>query len=84
MQSRVLSFRISKLREWHQKSWKLTKTLIPNSKSNLNECKFVDVSKKVEELNQYFVNVGREAFNKTQMSASKCDNFLNNEFIFKS
>ena len=44
-----------------KKSWKLTKTLIPDSKSNLNECMFVDVSWKVEEFNHYFANVGREA-----------------------
>ena len=66
-----------------KKSWKLTKTLIPNSKSNLNECKFVDVNQKVEEFNQYFAKVGKEAFNKTQMSASNCDNLLNNELIVR-
>ena len=65
-----------------KKSWKLTKTLIPDSKSNLNEGKFVDVSNKVEEFNLYFANVGREAFNKTQTSARNCDN-LNNELIVR-
>ena len=57
-----------KCRNDMKKSWKLTKTLIPDSKYQFNDCKFDNVNKKAEEFNQHFSNVGREAFNKTQVS----------------
>ena len=51
-----------------RKTWKVTKTLIPN-KTHSQKYNFIDIGPKVEEFNDYFSKVGKEAFDKTQRSA---------------
>ena len=56
-----------------RKTWKLTKYLIPNDKTESCKNNFDNISSKVEEFNQYFSKVGKEAFEKTQKSLDSQD-----------
>ena len=59
------------------KTWKITKTLIPNKKLQSNKNQFENMSEKVEEFNQYFANVGRETYLKTRGPYENRENNIN-------
>ena len=57
-----------------KQSWKITKSLIPDKKCQIDQCNFDSIDDKAEEFNSYFSNVGKEAFNKTQASVRRINN----------
>ena len=64
-----------------KRTWKITKTLIPNNRAKSQNHNFDNVSSKVEEFNEYFSKVGKEAFEKTQRSIdNQGQQYLNHEY----
>lgn len=54
-----------------RKTWRVTKSLIPNARNNSPEHTFDNIINKAEEFNDYFAKVGREAYNATQRSVNQ-------------
>ena len=54
------------------------KTLIPPKSNNSNLCNFADPENKVEEFNDFFANVGRNAYEKTQANLQNSNNSFQN------
>ena len=51
-----------------KRTWKVTKALIPNNKTQKQSCTFENISDKVEEFIDYFSRVGKDAYDATQRS----------------
>lgn len=50
------------------KTWKIVKTLVPNKVIKSKVSNFEDIERKVEEFNNFFANVGKVTYEKTQRS----------------